>query len=373
MPGLLLIGALSRDAGKTELACRILARHADRRELVGLKVTPVDEGDGCECPRGGAGCGVCGSLEGPFLLTEERAEPPGKDTTRMLAAGARRVFWLRVRRGALQIGLQALGAALGPGALVVAESNTLRAVVDPDLFLMLERPGASEVRPSAEAARGFSDRVVRFDGRGFDLGLEALEIAAGRWRLREPASAIVLAGGRSRRMGRDKASLAIDGVRLLERVAGALRPHVREVLVGAAAGQDVALDGARVVADRASGQGPLMGLASCLATSTSDRNLVAACDLPELPPALLERLLEEALDWEAVVPQGPDGSLEPLLAVYRRRLLPDIERLLAAGERRIRPLFARRQVRYLPLAELGLGALANLNTPEDLAVFEGRL
>jgi len=368
----LLIGSASRDAGKTTLASRILERFAGRHDLVGVKVTPVHGDRPGECPRGGVGCGVCGSLDGPFLLTEEQGGPPGKDTTRLRAAGARRVLWLRVRRGALGIGLEALQASLGPGALVLAESNTLRSAADPDLFLMLERSGAGGPRPGAAAVAGYADRHVRFDGTGFDLDLRALEVQAGRWVLREPATAILLAGGQSRRMGTDKAALAVGGVRLLARVAGALRPHVGEVLVGAAPGQEVALDGVRVVADRAPGQGPLMGLASCLAASRSDRNLVAACDLPDIPAPLVQRLLAEALTHEAVVPRGADGRLEPLLAVYRRRLLPDIERLLAAGERRIRPLYAARNVSYLPLAALGLEALANLNTPEDLAAFEAR-
>jgi molybdopterin-guanine dinucleotide biosynthesis protein A len=372
VPGLLLIGSASRDAGKTRMACRILRRFSGRRDLAAVKVTTVGEGSAHECPRGGAGCGVCRSFDGPFLLTEEHGGPPGKDTTRMREAGARRVLWLRVRRRDLAAGLAALRDALGPGTLAVGESNMLRSVADPDLFLMLRREGSRVPKATAAEVSGFADRVVRFDGTGFDLDSGTIEVIDGRWRLREPATAIVLAGGRSRRMGADKCALPIDGVRLLERVVESLRPHAREILIGthpAFPSQDI--PGTRAVVDRVAGQGPLMGLASCLAASSSDRNIVAACDLPEIPPAIVERLLEETLTCEAAVPRGANG-IEPLLAAYRRRLLPDVERLLASGERRIGPLYEDRDVRYVPLAELGISEIPNLNTPEDLRAWVTR-
>ncbi|MBN1771380.1 MAG: molybdenum cofactor guanylyltransferase [Deltaproteobacteria bacterium] len=367
-PGLLLLGAAGRNAGKTTLSCRVLRRLADRFALTGVKVTTVGPGAEHECPRGGEGCGVCRSFGGPFLLTDERDGPPGKDTTRMLEAGARRVLWLRVHRHALHAGAEALLKALGPHEPVVAESNMLRTVLDPDLFLMLRRTDTSAFKATAREVHGFADRTVRFDGAGHDLDLGTLDLVDGRWRLDEPPTAIVLAGGTSRRMGADKRALAVGGVPLLQRVVDSLRPHAREVLVGtspALASDD--LPGTRTVFDRVPGQGPLMGLASCLAASSSDRNLVAACDLPEIPPGLVERLLSEALSGDVAVPRAANGNIEPLLAVYRRRLLPDIERLLAAGERSIRPLLAERDTRWVPLEEFGgSSVLPNLNTPEDL-------
>jgi len=227
-------------------------------------------------------------------------------------------------------------------------------------------------KPIAGRVRGFADRMVYFDGKGFDLALDALDVAAGRWRLREPVTAIVLAGGRSGRMGRDKGSLVVGGQTLIERVVARLRQHVSEVLVGGLPSSARVVAGTRSVVDRKRGQGPLMGIASCLAASRSDRNLVAACDLPDIPDRLIERLLEEALDCEAAVPRGP-GGLEPLLAVYRRRLLPDIERVLAAGEHRIRAAYEGRQVRFVDLTALGIDSLPNLNTPEDLEEYVSRI
>jgi len=373
-PGLLLLGAAGRNAGKTTLACRVLQRLSARLEVTGVKITTVREGSARECPRGGEGCGVCRSFDGPFLLTEERDGPPEKDTVRMLRAGARRVLWLRVHRRALRAGLQALLETLGPGTPVVAESNTARAVLDPDLFLMLRRSGAPEFKASARAVRDYADRTVLFDGTGHDLDPRAIELVDGRWRLDEPPTAIVLAGGVSRRMGVDKRSLAVDGLPLLERVVRSVRPFVREVLVAANPADPPHEDvpGTRSVFDRVPGRGPLMGVASGLAASTGDRHLVAACDLPDIPAPLVRRLLEEAFTGDAAVPRAADGNIEPLLAVYRRRLLPDAERLLADGEGGLRPLLAAAHTRFVPLEEYGTSAIANLNTPEDVRAYAAR-
>lgn len=372
-PGLLLLGAAGRNAGKTTLACRILQRLSARLAVTGVKITTVGEGSARECPRGGEGCGVCRSFDGPFLLTEERDGPPEKDTVRMLRAGARRVLWLRVHRHALRAGIRALLEALGPGTPAVAESNTARTVLDPDLFLMLRRDGATAFKATARAVRDFADRTVVFDGTGHDLDPRALDVVAGRWRLDEPPTAIVLAGGGSRRMGFDKRSLAVDGVPLLERVVRSVRPFAREVLIAAnPADPPHVAPGTRTVFDRAPGRGPLMGVASCLAASTGDRNLVAACDLPDVPAPLVRRLLEEAFTGDAAVPRAANGNIEPLLAVYRRRLLPDAQRLLAAGEGGLRPLLAAAETRFVPLEEYGTSALPNLNTPEDVRAYAAR-
>lgn len=284
----------------------------------------------------------------------------------MKEAGAGRVLWLKVREDHLMAGAQALCEALA-GSVAVVESNRLRTVLDPDLFLMLRREGSGPAKATARAVERFADREVRFDGQSFDLRLEALDIVRQRWQLREPPTGIVLAGGASRRMGRDKRAVSMGGITLLEMVITQIRHLVREVIVGVGDATSGPLPPrVRIVADRVAGQGPLMGLASCLAASASDRNLVVACDLPEIPERLVTRLLDAALCHEAAVPQGAGAMLEPLLAVYRRRLLPDAERLLNAGQRRIRPLYVGRDVAFVDLADLGLTVIPNLNTIQQM-------
>ena len=178
--GMLLIGAATRDAGKTTFACRVIERLARRRPVVGAKITVIRESGGC--PRGGSGCGVCGSLgDAPYLLTEEHGENPAKDTARLLAAGATRVYWLRVAEAHLHEGRDALLARLAEGEALVAESNSFRRCVEPDLFLVVRRRGSDAMKDSCCAVLPLADRVVWFDGSVFRPDAETLGYHQGRW------------------------------------------------------------------------------------------------------------------------------------------------------------------------------------------------
>jgi len=356
-PGWLLVGSSTEKADGVEVATAVLRRASAARPVTGLEVEILIGDDGDE-------------LEGDgFSLVDEVGPRAGADAVAMLRAGARRVLGLRSRPGALGAGCSAAFARLGPGALVVAVSNSLRLHLDPDLFLMAGRRRDPSPLPSAVQVAGLVDRWVDRGAGPADRAPAALAVDRGRWVLRDDVTAIVLAGGRSRRMGADKRFLPLSGGTLLERVVATLRPLVGEVVLST---NDLALGhdfGLRTVPDRVPGEGPLMALASALASGTSDRNLLVACDLPEIPAPLVRGLLEAALTADAVVPVNVDGVPEPLLAVYRRRLLQDAEVLLAAGERRLRALFERCRTSYLELAHFGLERLPNLNTREDYEHF----
>jgi len=166
-------------------------------------------------------------------------------------------------------------------------------------------------------------------------------------------------------MGRDKAGIELHGQTLLERVVGQVSPHVAEVIVSTSARGRHEGAGWRVVPDREVGQGPLMALSSALTASSSDYNLVIACDVPRLPAGLVGRLLAAAAGADGAVVVGPDGRWEPLLAVYHRRIVPRLERLLADGERQALRLFDVCELRAVELPE-GV-VLENLNTPEEVA------
>lgn len=359
-PGWLLVGSQQRLADRVELAAAVLRCLAPKRSIAGLEVTTLPTGRGEDLADGG------------YSLVEEVGPPPGTVTFALLQAGAERVLRLRARPGALAAGFEAASARLGPGALVVAPSTSLRRVVDPDLFLMVGRPGDAAALSTAGEVTGLVDRWVDPDEKSAGLAPGALGVAGGRWVLAEAATGIVLAGGRSRRMGADKRFLRLPDGTLLERVVALVRPLVGEVVLGT---NDPDLGrslGLRTVPDRVPGEGPLMALASSLAASRSDRNLLVGCDLPEIPADIVRGLLDAALTADAAIPVGAGGLLEPLLAVYRRRLLEDAELLLEAGERRLRPLFEGCRTTYLELARYGLDRLTNLNTREEYEQYLGR-
>lgn len=180
---MLMIGSAGANVGKTELACAVLRRFSgEGRDIVAIKVTTIKEKDG-QCPRGGEGCGVCSSLEGVYSILQETDSTSGKDTGRLLAAGASRVFWLRVLKTHLKEGLAALLDAVAPEVTSICESNSLRNVVEPGVFLVTERKGAKIWKPSALEVKEYADRIVVSDGSSFDLDIGRIRLENGKWLL----------------------------------------------------------------------------------------------------------------------------------------------------------------------------------------------
>lgn len=362
VPGMLMIGAASRNVGKTELACRIIKRFRTGHEVIGLKVTAIRDNDGT-CPRGGEGCGVCSSLEGNYNITEETDIGTGKDTSKLLAAGAKRVLWLRVMRTHLVEGMTELLNVIGTDAVCVCESNSLRTAVEPSLFLMVNNQPSGKYKESANEVKDYADRTVMSGDGDFGIDLAEVDIADGRWILREHATAIVLAGGASERMGRDKTMLPVNAQPLIQRVCDRFRDTFDEVLISGNDMEKYAFLNLPVVPDQVPGQGPLMGIASALQASRSDVNMVVASDMPDVPLPYTRRMLAEIDGYDVVVPRGADGQVEPLLAVYRKSLADMMLEMIRAGDRRIRSIFEHCRTKYVDLP--GGDAIRNLNTMKD--------
>lgn len=367
-PSMIIVGAASRNAGKTEFACALIRRESAATPVIGVKITAVREAEDT-CPRGEKGCGLCSSFPGQYAVTEETGRGEHKDTQRMLGAGASRVFWLRVRRSGLEDGIADLLRRLPPGLPVVCESNAARKAIEPDLFLMIKAAGVTSVKPSSQAVAALADRLVIFDGRGWDLQPDDVAFAQGRWRLRQQASAIILAGGQSRRMGQDKSLMPLDGQPMIQRLADRLRPLFGELLIGANDPEKYRFLGADVVPDRDPGQGPLMGIASCMARARHELGFVISCDIPDIDADLITEMLKAAEGHDIVIPEWPDGRVEPLFAVYRKTVVPPALELLAGGKRRIADLFDRVKTRRVPMRDTSW--YRNVNTIEDYRALKG--
>lgn len=187
------------------------------------------------------------------------------------------------------------------------------------------------------------------------------------------AGGIVLCGGKSQRMGRSKAMLRFGPEAMLQRVVRLLGEAVEPVVVAAAAGQELPELAAavRVVRDRLPDRGPLEGLRAGLEAvcGQAEAVFVTGCDVPLLKPGFVRRMIELVHGHDVAVPHV-EGRDEPLAAVYRTSVMPQVEALLAAD--RLRPAFLFEQVRTrrVMAAELtdvdpGLRSLANLNSPAD--------
>jgi molybdopterin-guanine dinucleotide biosynthesis protein A len=194
----------------------------------------------------------------------------------------------------------------------------------------------------------------------------------------EPVSAIIQAGGQSRRMGTDKALIDYQGRPILAHVIDTLRQLSDDVLVvsnrsdvyGPLGGPF----GACVVPDYDPPSGPLGGIAAGLAAMNHELAIVVACDMPFLNLDLLRYLIERATDFDAVVPLTGD-QFEPLHAIYRRSCLAAIQHRLANNERRVISFFQDVRLSVIPEAEWHVidptgRSLSNLNTPDDLALLK---
>lgn len=180
--------------------------------------------------------------------------------------------------------------------------------------------------------------------------------------------AIVLAGGRSSRMGTSKAMLDWHGAPLLRRVTGILQRVADPVVVVHAPGQQLPpLPDARLVVDRRPGRGPLEGIAAGMRelAGSCDAVFVSSTDVPLLHPGFVLGVAA-SLDGHDVALPVADGHNHPLGAVYRLSLLSQVEQLLAADRLRTTFLFEGARVRRLDRDQLvEPQSLRNLNTPEE--------
>jgi len=180
----------------------------------------------------------------------------------------------------------------------------------------------------------------------------------------EPMAAVVLAGGASRRMGRDKATMAHpDGQTMVEFVVSLLKSRCEPVFVIAAPGQPLPALDAEVLRDEVRGVGPLLATGRGLraaAAAGADRAFVSAVDMPFLSPDLIDELaafrgVDIVLPW--------DGRDHYLAGIYQTSLADQIDALVAAGERSMRALADTVVTQRVVLPETR--ALTNLNAEAD--------
>jgi len=186
-----------------------------------------------------------------------------------------------------------------------------------------------------------------------------------------PVTAFILAGGRSTRMGTDKAFAMLDGQTLLARALDLARSVTNDVRIVGDAMKFTPF--APVVEDVFPGCGPLAGIHAALRASPTDLNLMLAVDLPFVSPALLQFLIAQAKDpTELVTVPLAARGLQPLCALYRREFAGAAEKALRDGRYKIDALFEKVRTCVVTEDELQAAGFSpqlfrNLNTPEELS------
>ena len=161
------------------------------------------------------------------------------------------------------------------------------------------------------------------------------------------SSAIILAGGKSLRFGSDKTSLEINGVRIIEAVSEKLRRFFPEIII---AGSGFNIPGTSEVSDIYRGAGPLGGIHAGLIAASNEVCFVVACDMPNLYMPFVKSLLDASADCDVVLPRTGE-YVQPLCAVYKKKLLHLIERLLIQDIRSILKLYEISKVRHIEVPQ----------------------
>jgi molybdopterin-guanine dinucleotide biosynthesis protein A len=187
-------------------------------------------------------------------------------------------------------------------------------------------------------------------------------------------SCIVLAGGKSTRLGHDKVLEQFGDTSLLEQVVSRIDPLGKEIIIVTAKERTFTQLASRpkikIVSDIFPGQGSLGGIYTGLVKSDSFYNLVVAADMPFLNVPLLRSMIKMADGYDFVLPRV-NGLFEPLHAVYSRNCIQPIERILSQGKKVIIELFNYVRVRYVETDEVDRFdpqhlSFFNINTPEEL-------
>ena len=181
---------------------------------------------------------------------------------------------------------------------------------------------------------------------------------------------VILAGGESTRMGKNKAFIEINGKRIIDRTVSLFREIFDDVLLVTNTPLDYIELKVRIVTDLVSGKGSLGGIYTGLFFSSSPKAFFVGCDMPFLDRRVIQYFLSLAQTADIVVQRTKD-YWQPLHAIYPRTLLKPIERLLQQGELSIIKAYQGMRVREVTGEELkpfdpDLHTLSNINTPEEL-------
>lgn len=193
----------------------------------------------------------------------------------------------------------------------------------------------------------------------------------------EAVTGVLVAGGKSRRMGRDKRFLKVGGGSVFDQSLSLLQTIFAETLVSLAEPVDgLGVQGCSVVYDVVRNTGSLGGLLTGLIASTRGRVFVVACDMPFLDQEVI-RFMSSCDPTADVVVARLGGRFQPMHAVYSKRCVPLLQAMAERGELKIQALFREEELKVKVLTEAdlvhfrsGLRSFRNINTPDDLASAE---
>jgi hypothetical protein len=170
---LLLIGGSSRNVGKTAFVVKLIEKFASNYPIVGLKIKTVYEGDDFFHGKDRT------PLDSDFRLIEEFDGGSDEDTSKMLRAGAKRAFRLKVKSDAILKAFNSFKDLLNEPCLIVCESNSLRKVSKPSVYLLIKQKSGGNMKPSSKELEKFADKIIYTNGVNHDFDLNNVLITEG--------------------------------------------------------------------------------------------------------------------------------------------------------------------------------------------------
>ncbi len=176
---------------------------------------------------------------------------------------------------------------------------------------------------------------------------------------------IILAGGKSSRMGSEKGLLLLNGIPFIEHINNALQPLIDELIIVSNNPEYDKFQGTRVQ-DIIPNSGPIAGLHAGLSYSNTENNLVLSCDVPYVTTNLLQRLLLQEKDDHDLIMFADRQQTIPLIAMYKKRCVSKCKQFLDQNEKRLRKLISELSTKTITILEKEYLLVSNINTPEDL-------
>lgn len=184
----------------------------------------------------------------------------------------------------------------------------------------------------------------------------------------ESVTGIVLAGGRSSRMGTDKSMIRLNGKHMIEYALEALRPLSSKVVISANS-SIYDFTGCEVWEDELSDRAPMIGIYSCLKRSQTEVNILLSCDMPLMNTQMLEYLLENSANYDITVPVHGNHFIEPLCGIYKRSSLNVLNQFIDKGNFRLNECIRSARSHLVSVgAQLPFyspNLFSNINTHED--------
>jgi len=184
---------------------------------------------------------------------------------------------------------------------------------------------------------------------------------------------IVLAGGRSRRMGTDKSVMKLHNKTLIEYSINVLKPLCNKIVISS---NNFIYDytGCEVWPDELPDQAPIVGIYSCLKRSATEYNIILSCDMPLMSTVMLEYLLANSENHDITVPVHDNDLVEPLCGVYKQSAVDILKKYIDGGNFRLNECIQATSNRLLPVGPqlpfFSPNLFSNINTPDDYSYLQ---